>query len=121
LSRVFAALLVVWGLVTGGLAALVYVSWVQNQELHERNEVLLRLDTTAARACEDVTRVNLLYERQLNRLMDQLGLAGVVAQRKIPESVKTGLGGPGPGQPDVGLLGESDATRVCEARGAVRR
>ena len=112
LNRIFAALLVLWGILTGGLAVLSYAEWTLNLELHEKNESLTRLDASVTRACEDVHRVNLLYERQLNRMMDQLGLTDSVAKRKLPESAaKVALGGPS---------GENDANGTCEARGEVR-
>ena len=116
MNRFLVFVLILWAAVTGGLAMLVFVQWDVNQELRERNEKLLRTETLAVHACEDISRVNLFYERQLGNMMDQLGLSEALSKHHVPE-IKAGIGGP---RKDVkSLPGESDG-RGPEARGEVR-
>jgi hypothetical protein len=91
MARLNHLILIVWGVLTGGLVALVYTGQATVKEQKARVEFLEGTAREAVKYCGQVQRVNAQCEAQLLDIRGRLGL--VEEAKRIPE-IRTGQGGP---------------------------
>jgi hypothetical protein len=93
-TRFIHLVLIGWGILTGGLATMVWAGRIENGRLSARMEFLESTNRQTLQYCAQVHRVNDAYEQQFRGVLNQLGLMSV----RGPESSELGRGGPGPGE-----------------------